>query len=88
MGDNPPPTKTVVTAFLSERGYISKDSTAPDSVDVFIKYGPANPLFLGTLNFSNPSHLVLHTREVANNTDANTLARVIAGGLEKSVSLT
>lgn len=81
------PLQAEISRFLRERGYITQRSAEPNSIDVFVKKGPANPTLLGTLNASNPSLLILTTKVSERSGIASTLAAQIAGGLQKSVTL-
>lgn len=79
--------KNKIADFLRERGFMPSDGEVSDSINVSIRKEGAGPIFLGTLNFSNPLHFTLRLSEDSDKIEANAVARIVAGGLGKSVSL-
>lgn len=87
MSGTPPFISDEVAAFFTEQGFITTKSGEENCVHVFHADDTSPKIFLGTLNFSNPSHYTLRVHETENLSKATDFARLLTGRVEKSVFL-
>lgn len=90
MSGTPPFLRTAIVVFLARQNCITQRTEKAYCLDVFYKTkqeGKFTLSFLGTLDFSNPSNFYLRMHESEDTTKSIDVAKKIAGGMEKSVSL-